>query len=130
MSSNIFSKYNAGGYERVNWEYDTSGFKFFKLADMYAAGRKKLNCFGLFLTKGNYGLQAVAIGDDCFYNLPSHKVETVKKMINDEDCVMAIKRGRLALSLRQYTNKTGKICFDCDFIDKGVEEEASGVIPF
>lgn len=125
MSDNIFSKYNATNYERVNWEYDTDGFKFYKLADMYMAGKTKLNCYGLFLTKGNYGLQAVAIGNDCFYNLPSHKVETVKKMIADADCVAAIKRGRLALSLRKYTNKTGKTCFDCDFIDKGIDEEGT-----
>lgn len=119
MSDNIFSKYNARTYERIDWNVDTEGFAYFKLGDAYRAGKKSVHCNGLFLTKGAYGLQAVAIGDKCFYNLPSYKVEIVKKMLADVECVNAIKAKRLSLKIREYVNRTNKTCYDCDFIDSG-----------
>lgn len=118
MSDNIFSKY-AHTYERINWNVDTSGFKYYKLGDAYNSGKKEVDCHGLFLTKSAYGLQAVAIGTHCFYNLPSHKVESVKKILADDECVKAIKDGRLVLVIRQYVNRTNKTCYDCDFKDRG-----------
>lgn len=121
MSDNIFAKYNAHTYERIEWKIDTNGFKYHKLSDVYNSGKKEVDCYGLFLSKGAYGLQAVAIGKECFYNLPAHKVETVKKMLSDNDCVNAIKDGRLALVIREYVNRTNKTCYDCDFKDKGVK---------
>lgn len=117
--SNIFSKYNARTYERIDWHIDTSNFKYYKLRDVYTSGKKEVACRGIFLTKGAFGLQAVAIGDNCFYNLPAHKVETVKKMLADSECVQAIKNGRLILAIREYVNRTNKTCYDCDFKDAG-----------
>lgn len=130
MGDNIFSKYNANTYERIDWNVNTDGFNYKKLLDVYNEGARRLDVYGLFLTKGGYGLQAVAIGKDCFYNLPSHKVEIVKKVLADSEAVAAIKQGRLQFVLRKYENKTGKVCVDFDFVEKAQSEPSGTKVPF
>lgn len=126
--SNVFSKFNTH-QDRIDWGVDTTGFKFYKLKEVYDEGSRVLDCNGLFITKGNYGYSAVAIGNDRLYNLPSHKVEAVRAMLADDDCVNAIRARRLSLRLVPYKNRTGRDCVDCVFVERRSDGSTSDTMP-
>lgn len=113
----VFDKYNTG-YPRIDWGVKTDGYKFNKLGNLFERGIKDVDCVGFFFTKGEYGLQAVAIGKGELYNLPKSKTEVVQKMLADNDAVNAIKAGKLMLHIRSYINSLDKKCYDCDFVEK------------
>lgn len=114
----LFDRFNA--FQRIEWNVDTKGMKFNKLGNLYNHGQTQVNCNGFFFTNGEYGQQVVAIGDTELYNLPKSKVDVVKEMIKEEGIVNAIKNKKLALHIREYTNNLGKVCYDCDFVERDV----------
>ena len=113
-----FTKYNKTQFEKIVWKKTTNGFQFKKLADFYNTGKKTIQVFGFFFTKSeNYGLQPIAIADDCLVNLPTHKKDVISEMLKDKETVDAINNGLCSLKIREYKSKYNKICYDIDFID-------------
>lgn len=59
-------------------------------------------------TKGRFGDNPVVLTeDDLLVNLPSHLLETVKEMRQDEDFINACNNHEVAFSIYQYTNANG-----------------------
>lgn len=113
-----FTQYNKNSFEKIEWNVNTEGFTFKKLADFFKSGVKTIQVFGFFFTKSeNYGLQPIAITSDCLVNLPTHKRDIISDMLKNADCVNAIKNGECSLKLREYKSKYNKVCYDFDFID-------------
>ena len=113
-----FTKLNKNTFEKIEWNVNTNGFTFKKLSDFYNQGIKVVPVFGFFFTKSEeYGLQPVAIAENCLVNLPKHKKDTISDMLKNADCVNAIKNGECSLKLREYKSKYNKICYDFDFIN-------------
>ena len=113
-----FTQYNKNTFEKIEWNVNTEGFTFKKLADFFKSGVKTIQVFGFFFTKSeNFGLQPIAITKDCLVNLPTHKRDIISDMLKNADCVNAIKNGECSLMLREYKSKYNKVCYDFDFID-------------
>ena len=113
-----FTQFNNNNFEKIEWNVNTEGFTFRKLADFYSQGNKIIQVFGFFFTKSeNFGLQPIAITKDCLVNLPTHKKDIISDMLKKADCVNAIKNGECSLKLREYKSKYNKICYDFDFIN-------------
>ena len=120
-----FTKLNKNTFEKIEWNVNTNGFTFKKLSDFYNQGIKVVPVFGFFFTKSEeYGLQPVAIAENCLVNLPKHKKDTISDMLKNADCVSAIKNGDCSLKLREYKSKYNKTCYDFDFINTPKTETA------
>ena len=125
-----FTKCNKNNFEKIEWDVDTKGFVFKKLADFFKSGVKTIQVFGFFFVKSeNYGLQPVAILKDCLLNLPTHKRDIISEMLKNPDAVNAIKNGECSLKLREYKSKYSKVCYDFDFINTKATEITEN-IPF
>lgn len=113
-----FTKFNKGSFKKIEWGIDTKEYKFVKIKDLVAADKKTVTIRGLFFTKSEqFGLQPNAIIDGALLNLPTHIVDTVKEMLNDDGCVAAIKRGECGVTFRKYDSKYRKDCWGVDFIN-------------
>ena len=124
-----FTQFNNNNFEKIEWNVNTEGFTFKKLADFFKSGVKTIQVFGFFFTKSeNFGLQPIAITHDCLVNLPTHKKDIISDMLKNADCVNAIKNGECGLKLREYRSKYNKICYDFDFIN--IPTETTEKIPF
>ena len=111
-----FTNFNKNNFTKIEWNVNTTGFTFKKLADFFNNGIKKIQVFGFFFTKSEkYGLQPVAITKDCLVNLPTHLRDTISSMLKDSETVDAIKAGDCTLCIRQYNSKYDKICYDITF---------------
>ena len=79
-----FTQYNTNTFEKIEWNVNTKGFTFKKLADFFKSGVKIIQIFGFFFTKSeNYGLQPIAITSDCLVNLPTHKRDIISNMLKN-----------------------------------------------
>ena len=130
-----FTQFNNNNFEKIEWNVNTEGFTFKKLADFFKSGVKTIQVFGFFFVKSeNFGLQPVAILRDCLLNLPTHKRDIISEMLKNADCVNAIKNGECSLKLREYKSKYNKTCYDFDFINtpstSTPETQANDKIPF
>ena len=130
-----FTQFNNNNFEKIEWNVNTEGFTFKKLADFFKSGVKTIQVFGFFFVKSeNFGLQPVAILRDCLLNLPTHKRDIISDMLKNPDCVNAIKNGECSLKLREYKSKYNKTCYDFDFINtpstSTPETQANDKIPF
>lgn len=113
-----FTKFNKNQFEKIEWSKKTEGFNFKKMSDFYNEGIKKIKIYGFFFTKSdNYGLQPIAICEDCLLNLPTHKRDIISEMLKDKEAVTAIDKGECVIKLREYKSKYNKICYDFDFVD-------------
>lgn len=113
-----FTKYNKNNFEKIEWNVKTDNFSFKKIGDLFYEGVTKVQVFGFFFIKSeNYGLQPIAILEDCLLNLPTHKVDVIKEMLADHESVNAIRNGECSLKIRKYRSKYNKDCFDVDFCD-------------
>lgn len=125
-----FTKFNKNQFEKIEWSKNTDGFTFKKMSDFYNAGNKKIKVYGFFFTKSdNYGLQPVAICEDCLLNLPTHKRDIISEMLNDKEAVTAIDKGECVIKLREYKSKYNKICYDFDFVDTESENDTKSKTP-
>ena len=125
-----FTQFNNNNFEKIEWNVNTEGFTFKKLADFFKSGVKTIQVFGFFFVKSeNFGLQPIAILKDCLLNLPTHKKDIISDMLKNADCVNAIKNGECSLKLREYKSKYNKTCYDFDFINTP-ETQANDKIPF
>lgn len=89
---------------------DTTNFNYVSLKDLdQEQSGKPYPIKGLFINgKGNYGDEAVAIGDHVLINLPHYVVDDVKKMLEDDVVIDAIKQGRVGIVAHKYHNKFSK----------------------
>ena len=68
--------------------------------------------------KSRYGDSPIVATDECLVNLPSHLLDTVKQMINDEEVVDAVNENKLGFTIYQYENKQNKeLCFSVNWND-------------
>ena len=59
----------------------------------------------------------VAIDPVIIVNLPSHLLETVKEMINDDECVAAINNNEVKFKIYSYKDKTfNKTCYGVEWL--------------
>ena len=69
-------------------------------------------------TKSRFGdAPCVAIDPVIIVNLPSHLLETVKEMINDDECVDAINNNEVKFKIYSYKDKTfNKTCYSVEWL--------------
>ena len=69
-------------------------------------------------TKSKFGnAPCVAIDPVIIVNLPKHLLETVKEMINDDDCVDAINNNEVKFKIYSYKDKTfNKTCYGVEWL--------------
>ena len=69
-------------------------------------------------TKSRFGdSPCVAIDPVIIVNLPSHLLETVKEMINDDECVAAINNNEVKFKIYSYKDKTfNKTCYGVEWL--------------
>ena len=108
------------------FDIDTTGFTYKSLADCFGAnGAKKVyKIAGVYInTKGKYGdAPVLAVADDkegYFVNLPSHLLDTANNIINDEEAVMAINKGKFGFTIYTYesNNAQGRTLYSVEFVD-------------
>lgn len=125
-----FTQYNKNNFEKIEWNVKTDNFDFKKIADLFSEGIRKVQVFGFFFIKSdNYGLQPIAILEDCLLNLPTNKRDIISEMLKDKEAVNAIKKGECGLTFRQYRSKYNKNCFNVDFCNYIVKSTDNEVEP-
>ena len=69
-------------------------------------------------TKSKFGdAPCVAIDPVIIVNLPKHLLETVKEMINDNECVDAINNNEVKFKIYSYKDKTfNKTCYGVEWL--------------
>lgn len=119
----LMSKFNLGNAFN---DIDTTGFNYVSLEDLYKEQKDKpYQIQGVFInSKGKYGEEAVAIGDHILINLPHYTVEAVHQMLEDENVVDAIKKGRVGIATHPYKNAfskqsdgSEKTFYSCEWVD-------------
>lgn len=96
----VVNKYNKGNL----FDVETEGFKFLKLSKIYnkKTPDKVFNVRGLQVFDTRYGESATVILDDCFVNLPSHMLQTIKAMLQDDELIEKINDGKIGFTIREY----------------------------
>lgn len=111
-----FTTKNTHNFKKREWNKNTEGYTFKKLADLYKEGVRSVQVFGFFFTKSkDYGLQPSAICDGFLLNLPVHQKETISIMLQDDTCYTAIRNGELTLEIREYQSKYNKTCYEIEY---------------
>lgn len=105
--SNYANKYNKTA---AHYTYNFPSKPVYKkLEDLYdPKDPEKLHMvYGLYINRsGKYGDQAIATTDaDVIINLPSHLLDTVQQMREDDELTDAINHDKVALKIRPYTVK-------------------------
>ena len=69
-------------------------------------------------TKSRFGdAPCVVIDSVIIVNLPKHLLETVKEMINDDECVDAINNNEVKFKIYSYKDKTfNKTCYGVEWL--------------
>ena len=69
-------------------------------------------------TKSRFGdAPCVAIDPIIIVNLPNHLLETVKEMINDDECVTAINNNEVKFKIYSYKDRTfNKTCYGVEWL--------------
>lgn len=97
------NKYNKGSAFSV----DTTGFVYRNLSELQPGEIVKL-C-GLFVnakrTRRKKWDSPVAIGEDCFWNLPTYMTDQVRDILADAEAVADIQSGKVGFIRRDYTYK-------------------------
>lgn len=109
------SKFN----KSVNFDIDTNGFTYGKLADLYNPNEKAVyKIDGCYIQKGNLDVAPVFIVADkkMLVNIPSHLTETVREILNDEEAVDDIRNGKAGFTIYEYESH-GKKCYSIRFVD-------------
>lgn len=105
------------------FKVDTEGFEFRKLGDLFNAKLPDavFHVYGLYINrKSKYGESPFAASDGYFISLPSHLVDVVKDILNDDEAIEQMNAGRAGLVIRTYEDDKGVTHYTADFVD--VEE--------
>ena len=110
-------KYNKGSAFDVN----TTGFVYRNLSELKPGEIVML--YGLFVnakrTRRKKWDSPVAIGEDCFWNLPTYMTDQVRDILADAEAVSDIQSGKVGFIRRDYTYKDAYTGEDVDGI--GIE---------
>lgn len=97
------------GFERFNKGFrfnplNTEGYEYRKLGELYEEyGKdKEYPVRALYVNETKYGESAVAATDGFFINLPSHTVNDVREIIEDDELVQMINEGRVTITIYEY----------------------------
>ena len=98
-----FEKFNRGIGSRFN-PINTEGYEFRKLEELYNEYGKEMEypVRALYVNETKYGESAVAATDGFFISLPSHTVNDVREIIEDDELVQIINEGRVSISIYEY----------------------------
>ena len=99
---------------------DTEGFSFKKLSDLYNPKKPDavFSVYGLYINrKGKYGDSPFAASDGYFISLPSHLVDVVKDILNDDEAVAQMNSAKAGLIIRTYDDNKGVTHYTADFVD-------------
>ena len=116
----LMDKYNKGG---VRFNVDIEGFTFCQLKDLYSRLQKDevVKIDGIYInTKGRFDAHPVAIVStlSLLVDLPPHLTEDVKEMLQDDECVEAIRSGHVGFTIREYEQSTyKKTCYGIHWED-------------
>lgn len=112
------SKHNAIGY-KFSFEIP-EGFQFQdakQVTSNKANANKVFTVKGLYINKkGNFGDSPVIITDSFLFNAPSHMVEKVREILQDNESCEMIDKGLVGFKLYEYNNKFGKQ-FGVEWVD-------------
>lgn len=112
----VLNKYN-NNVNRFDF-VQAKNVEYKKLSDLYEDNVKQLKINSLFInTKGKFGESPVATADGFNINLPTHLLETVKEMIQDEDVIELANQGNLGIEIYQYETKKWGKNYSSNFID-------------
>lgn len=94
-------------------------FEYYRLSSFAADADtdKVFNLRGFFIGEGKqYGKSPVAVTDFCYINLPKHMLDTVQKILSDQEAVDEINRGEAGFKIYSYTPKTGGTAYNITFV--------------
>lgn len=112
----------ATSYNRVSvFDIETDGRIFIKLEDIfnkYNDEPHKIEGFYIH-SKSKFGDQAVVAFDKLYLaDIPHHKTETIRAMLQDPEVIEEINAGKVGFTVRSYMSKTYKReCYDIVFVD-------------
>ena len=78
-----------------------------------------------------FGPTAAIATEGCIVNVPTHRVEQVRNLINSPNAVAYINEGTAGFKIRLYENSWHQMCYTVDFMDynpdmnKSSEQEQS-----
>lgn len=98
-----------------------SEYQYHSLSDLFEKNGKNKTypVKALYINKkSRYGDAPIVATDECLVNLPSHLLDTVKEMINDDELVDAVNAGKFGFTIYTYENKQRKeLCFSVNWVD-------------
>lgn len=68
-------------------------------------------------TRSKYGAQPLAVLDECYVNLPKHKLEDVSEFLTDPAAVQAINDGECAFRIREYQDRNSIDRLSIDWVN-------------
>ena len=112
----------ANKYNKVSaFSVDTTGFQYRNLSELQPGAVVLLR--GLFVnskrTRRKKWDSPVAIGDSCFWNLPTYMTDQVRDILADAESVADIRAGKVGFRRRDYVYKDADTGEDVDGI--GIE---------
>lgn len=120
---------NKYGKKNVNWNVTTKGRDYLSLETLYQLSEPEeihvMDC--LYINdRSKYGaapvagvIRKTAKGFECcMVNLPKHKLDEVKEMLQDPEAVEAIRDGAAGFKIYQYTPKGSRqLCYSVEWCD-------------
>lgn len=98
-----------------------SEYSYHTLSELYSKnGKEKVYLIkALYVNKkSRYGDAPIVATDECLVNLPSHLLDVVKQMMNDDEVVDAVTENKLGFTIYQYENNQKKeLCFSVNWND-------------
>ena len=124
-----FVNFESFNRERL-FDIDTSGFKYYKLRELYeedGEGKEYVIC-GLYISnKSEYAEESpIAALEDRYVNLPEFQLPEVKEMLESKAAVAAINRGEGAFKIEKYIKKLKKgsrTCYKAVWCDAASGDE-------
>ena len=96
-------------------------FEYYSLQQLYKNNGPDsvYRVLGLYINdKGSFGKQPLALTPHYYVNLPSHLLNDVTSMIEDQDIVDQINAGHAGFKIRTYvSNKYKKTCYSVEWAD-------------
>lgn len=113
------AKFNKGKGNKFNFKPD-EGAGYISLENLFNKNPEKIyDVKALYInTKSRFGdAPCVVIDPFNIVNLPKHLLETVKEMINDDECVDAINNNEVKFKIYSYNDKTfNKTCYGVEWL--------------
>ena len=101
---------------------DTENFEFCKVKELEI--NKEYKLLGTFINNSEFGKQAVFIIDGKLVDMPNHVTEITETILNDDEMIDDINKGKIYFKTYTYTSKKyKKECYGIEFIERRNENE-------